>query len=591
MKWVRVFIVAILLLQCGSAFGAESLTGEAYRLADQAYKAMNAGDIDTADKAIREALVLKPDSGQLLGMLDQVKLMRHGKAHKLAGEAYKAVDAGKIDKAYSLSYKAIKLHPDNPQLLALVSQVLILNNKDKAAARALDRALVLRPGFARVLAMRGFLRLSQGNEDGAKADFHQALEKGELSQEEEGNVAMGLADLYSKDGHYQEAVRVLEPFVEKGNDRVVSKWQANVIMSGGLPEVSTHVKSQEVKYALLTRAYKELREKKDERSLELFLAAERIGGLTPVQYGDAGYAARRSIENKQAIRLFMAAIDAVLDEPFEKKTLTPREIFGLRRAIDELKRQWGFVYSSSLSDGGGTSGGGTGSSGIVSGNVSPTVSGPSAFIQTSVEFYYQPPVIGYRDGRKVQIFVSSYLTRNDGNGGPVGSETIQGSVGARWKPFRDHNLVLTAERLFKIGRFAFNDWLLRVGYSLDHGVDIQPYLDDWTYRTLFVETAYLVNQERSINNLEARWGHVFRFSKPRYLTFIPHALFSMDFDSASLQRLNAGVGFGGSLRWWFRETKYRAPSSYIDLTVQYKFGLVEDATRQDGVFGRLNLWY
>ncbi len=91
--------------------------------------------------------------------------------------------------------------------------------------------------------------------------------------------------------------------------------------------------------------------------------------------------------------------------------------------------------------------------------------------------------------------------------------------------------------------------------------------------------------------MEARWGHVFRFSKPKNLTFIPHILFSWDYDSGSLQKFNAGIGAGAVLRWWFNETKYRAPTSYLDLTLQYKKGLIQDATRQEGIFGRLTLWY
>jgi tetratricopeptide (TPR) repeat protein len=642
LKVSSLLIFPILFWQIQICSAVEPLSGKAYQLADQAYKALNDGDLDIADKATNEALSISPDHPQLLGIKKQILSLRQNLAYKLADEGYKAVEAGdlekadmaarkalaikpdhpeikklyayvqklfeqralriadkaykevadgNLDKANELTQEALKLQPENPQILALLAQVQIMQNEDEAAARTLDKALAIRPGYARVLGMRGFLLISQGNNAGAKADFIDALKSGELTQEEGGNVAMGLADLYGKEGKYQEAINILQPFVEGGNDRIISKWQANLIHLGTLPDTKTLIHSPEVKYALTTRAYKELRVEQYGNTLELFLAAENMGGLTALQYGDAGYAARRSIENEHAVRLFMKAIDRALSDPAEINSLSPREIFGLRRAIDDLKRDWGFIGSTVLAHGGGTTTGGSGASGPNQGTFLPTVSGPDAFVQMSGQVYYQPPVIGYRDGRQFQLILSSFMNLNDGNGGPIGGKTGQGAVGARWKPLRNHNLILTAERLFAMGHLALNDWLLRIGYSYDHGVDIKPYLKDWSYRRLFAETAFLTDADRSISNIEARWGHVFRFSNPKYLTFIPHILFSADYDTDSLQRLNAGLGFGASLRLWFRETIYRAPASFLDLTVQYKFGLVEDATRQDGVFGRLTLWY
>lgn len=591
MKLNLIVIAIALAAPWGVVFAEEPLTGDAFQLADQAYKAIEAGDLEKAAVAVGAALHMRSHHPQLLGILAQVNLLQEGKAYELADEAYKAVADGDLEKADKAAREALRLKPDHPNLLKLRAQVQIMRKEDEAAAKTIARALAINPGDAQALAMRGFLRLSQGNEDGARADFEKAMQTGELTKEEGGNVAMALADLYAKEGKYDKAVSVLEPFYKEGSDKIVSKRQSNLIYRGTLPQVDTLINSQEVKYALTTKAYEEFRAENYEREVQLFLAAESLGGLSAVQYGDAGYAARRSVFNEEAIRLFMAAIDAALAEPADKRSLKPRDIFGMRRAVDDLERDWGIVSSTTLSHGGATITSGSGQSGVFSGSVVPSVSGPSAFVQTSVEIWYQPPVIGYRDGRQFQIFAYTFETLNDNNQGPIGGQTSQGSIGVRWKPLRDYNLVFTAERLIRIGKRTNDDWLVRAGYSYDHGVDIKQYLNNWSYRTLFVETAYLVEQERSITNMEARWGHVFRFSTPKNLTFIPHLLFSWDYDAASLQKFNAGVGPGASLRWWFRENKYRAPASYVDLTIQYKFGLVAEATRQDGIFGRLTLWY
>ncbi|MDD7960719.1 hypothetical protein PUT90_28615, partial [Klebsiella pneumoniae] len=69
------------------------------------------------------------------------------------------------------------------------------------------------------------------------------------------------------------------------------------------------------------------------------------------------------------------------------------------------------------------------------------------------------PKIGYHDGRILQFFVRSYVTAYDGSGGVTGGPTAQGSVGLRYKPFPEQNVVMTAERLFRIGSLATNDWL------------------------------------------------------------------------------------------------------------------------------------
>lgn len=508
-----------------------------------------------------------------------------GKAFQLADQAYKAVAAGDLDKAAAAVQAALRVRPDHPQLLALLAQVQTLRHEDDAAARTLDQALAIEPGNARLLAQRGFLRLGHEDHGGASADFRSALETGQLAAEEIRNVALALADILANDGHYDEAAQVLSPLAA-GDLQITAKWQADLIHGGAVPAEDTLIDSPEVTYALVSMAYKALQAADDGRALELFLMAERHGGLSATQYGDAGYAARRSFRNQDANRLFIAAIDATQSKPPEQQSFGPRELFGLRRAVDDLNRYWGLVVSTSVSPGGQTGPQtielpGFARGGVTQGDVT----------QVGVEAYVQPPGIGYRDGRQLQFFIRSFQTIDDESGGAHGGKTNQGSLGVRWKPMRDYNFVLTAERLIGIGALANDDWLLRAGFSLDNGVDIQPPLDHWPYRTLFAEATYFIDQARSVDSLEARWGHSFRLPLPVILTFTPHLVFGADWDTAAVEEVAAGAGIGGSVRWWFRETPYRAPASYVDFTLQYRVGLVDKANRQDGAFVRLTLWY
>jgi hypothetical protein len=46
------------------------------------------------------------------------------------------------------------------------------------------------------------------------------------------------------------------------------------------------------------------------------------------------------------------------------------------------------------------------------------------------------------------------------------------------------------------------------------------------------------------------------------------------------------VGVGVGVRYWFRESKYKAPQSYVDFSVQYRAKVVGDDSAE-GVFARM----
>ncbi|MFX7870468.1 hypothetical protein ABTK02_20700, partial [Acinetobacter baumannii] len=83
--------------------------------------------------------------------------------------------------------------------------------------------------------------------------------------------------------------------------------------------------------------------------------------------------------------------------------------------------------------------------------------------------------------------------------------TAQGSVGARYKPIKDINLVFTAERLFRIGQLTTNDTLLRIGVATDQGLDLQVTKPRWQTWQVYGEGAYFLNQGRMIISTEMRY--------------------------------------------------------------------------------------
>jgi Bacteriophage N adsorption protein A C-term len=165
-------------------------------------------------------------------------------------------------------------------------------------------------------------------------------------------------------------------------------------------------------------------------------------------------------------------------------------------------------------------------------------------------------------------------------------------VGARYKPIKDINLVFTAERLFRIGQLTTNDTLLRIGFSTDQGLDLQVTKPRWQTWQVYGEGAYFLNQGRMIISTEMRYGHTWLLNSiSDRLTVYPHIVLAGDHDNKAIDhQLALGVGPGINFRYWFRESHYAAPASWLDLTVQYRLPLTH-ADRAKGVVARAILWF
>ena len=90
---------------------------------------------------------------------------------------------------------------------------------------------------------------------------------------------------------------------------------------------------------------------------------------------------------------------------------------------------------------------------------------------------------------------------------------------------------------------------------------------------------------------EGRFGHSFRLDPiNRNLVFFPHAVIAASYDDTFAVRDAFSAGVGGSIRYWFGETKYIAPPSYWELTLQYRFRLAGDK-RAEGIFAQTSINY
>src|SRR6476646_10815260 len=90
------------------------------------------------------------------------KVKDRRRARKLAEEAWQAVDEGNLDLAEKIIRRAVEARPDNPVLWVDQGLILRLREKPFEAADAFRAALSLAPTFADAYAHLAALRLRQG---------------------------------------------------------------------------------------------------------------------------------------------------------------------------------------------------------------------------------------------------------------------------------------------------------------------------------------------------------------------------------------------------------------------------------------------
>ena len=286
---------------------------------------------------------------------------------------------------------------------------------------------------------------------------------------------------------------------------------------------------------------------------------------------DAGYSARRAQEDRDAIAYFSRGID---DAATGTPALTPQALFDIRRDVANLDRTWG--ASGSISYGASSA-----SSGI------PTSPGARDSLQAGVEVYRR--VGGYRAGAPIDVFARVFETV-EADTGATGAESRQGWIGTRWKPLADTNLVLEGSRMVKLGDAARNDWMVRALYSVEQGTDMTIDRRSWPIWRLYADTSGVVDDQQTFGVVDARAGRSFALSADNRTIVSVFGGIGLNYDSALDNAEAVGAGPGGSLRRWFRQTKYAAPRSFVDLTLEYRFRLAGDE-RAEGLFATFSVNY
>lgn len=522
---------------CVMAQTALPLTGPAYTLADEAYKAYARGDYRSAADKSREALRLRPDVTRLATLLrrSEAALARPQRTAKAPPSARRAApaatamviprppartDAPALAQQGAVPAMASAMPPASPPASppALPPQTTITQPSATAAAGVEPPSPTQSPAY---------LAADAG---------YRAFERGDPAT----------AATYA-----EEAVRLAPG--NAGYRQLLAQAQAGA-------------------------AYDAVRRGDDRQALAAFNRADASGQLPNTAWQDAAFSAVRAGEDAQAVSFFKRTID---DVDALKLKMSPQLLFNTRRAVAEVSREGGVIAS-------------LGYRGAVPGlGLAPGAAsgGSSGTLQAGVETYWRP--WGYRNGRYAEVFARAFETLYN-KGGATGTDTLQAAVGIRYKPLAETNAVVSFSRVFAAsgGR---DDWLGQVAWSGGEGGDLRVDVPAWWTTRLSAEAGRYLQAGQTYALAQAQAGRSFRVGDDgtgadgRWVLY-PHLALAADYDSQAVERSAVGFGPGVSARYWFREDRYNAPRSYVDFTLQYRVR-VAGAERAKGVFLNTTLSY
>ena len=539
-------------------------------------------------------------------------------AYLAAEAAFKAAARQDYDLAAARAAEAVRLQPGNNAyrllLITSLANAGLLPEADAAATEALARD----PADWAVLVERGAVRWRQNRALDSAADFEAALKLG-VPDATARSVRLALADAAAKAGQPQRVLDALAPYAAEQTYAIASRRGFALLALGQNDEALAafdtalataepgreHDTATAAKIGVLANlgrrqeaaalfgqsladgaldtlpdldvAYLGVRLGNDEVARDRFARAQSNGTLTPAAALDAAYVSKRLADNQQALAYLHETIDAADGGTLP---LPAQTLFNIRREVAEIERRWGayatFTYNAV----------GVAPSSLLA----PPAAGGNV-LQAGFEAYWRPPVIGYRNGRIVEVFARAFQTLADASGGPTGTSTRQGMAGARWKPFSDINLIVEGARLFALGTLARNDWLARVAASHGVGTDLRVEEPNWTMWQVYGEYDHFFVMSQNLMAFEGRLGRSFRADAiSDHLVGTPFLVVGGAYDDTLATPGAVGAGAGFSLRYWFRENKYAAPRSYIDMNIQYRFKIAGD-DRAQGVFAGVTIAY
>lgn len=274
-----------------------------------------------------------------------------GKAYRLADQAYKALAEEKVPEAEGLINQALQLRPDSKQLGLIALDVQMRKGDFINARLQADKLLTRYSNDPLVLASRGYIGQMQNRHDLAAQDFSAALLHPGLDAAQQRNVRLSLADSAISIKQPQQALDALtqlatpESYVVQirtgqaqlmmGNRNAArataeqaNKLAANDAERNSAQQLLLNTRASAAKPAATPKplaaasskpdapaeqsavdeGYELLKQGNDRQALEAFQRAFAAGQGGSAAYADAGYAARRMGEHEVAADLLSKAL-------------------------------------------------------------------------------------------------------------------------------------------------------------------------------------------------------------------------------------------------------------------------------------------
>lgn len=358
----------------------------------------------------------------------------------------------------------------------------------------------------------------------------------------------------------QHRVELINALSTAGDERAAVREAQHMVKTGMLDAMPD-----------MAAAYVAQRAGDNRLAYQRFVNAEKAGTMPVSAAADAGYAAADAHRNREAASYFERAIDASA-KPADSDTppATPEQLNEMRSAHADATRNWGFDASLNYRG-----------AGLQPGYATSTTPGTSNNWQAGIEAYWRP--FGSLGDRTFELYARGYESFGVKNGAS-GASTSQAAVGARAKPFAQVDAIVAFERIIPIGSQVNPDWLARLAYSGGVGIERRVDVPSWWTAQIYAETGTYLNAGSVYGTTNLEVGRTYRMDRysPKWTVF-PYAVIGADYDSSVDHSFPLGAGFGVSTRYWFRDSKYDAPRSYVDLSVQYRLKITGD-DRARGVF-------
>lgn len=598
---------------------------QAWQAGDAAYNAYNSGAFEQAATLARQSLALGADNAALHTLLvyalekqDRLDVavdaaaagvstfpndttlsalldrLRRRQASVPAAEAWRAYERKDYAGALEAAARAIQLAPDVAGYRYLQITSLLELSKLVEARQAASAALEQDELDVPALSMRAYAAARGGDKAAADADLELALAQDWLPEDQMGALKRMAGEIRSApdrvpaprvfctgEGEQMICSVALGGGGAVGSPAYIAADQAYKDYASGryreaAAAVGTASEAEPDNIAYRVLHADALAMSGQQAAARTQLQPLRTQLLPADQLLGAGYAAQRAYRNDWAAAWFSKGVDAI---DAGQLSQDPKVRRNLTEAISDLERQWGF--NAAL---------GYGTVGVMNPAFAPSLSARKT-LQASQEVFWRPPVIGNRNGGRVELYARMGQALYDGTGGATGMSTNQAVLGARWKPFRTQNVVVAVERFLRAGDNSRNDWLLRAAWSEGRGGGLRQDVSNWNYWQVYAEADRFTEHPQTLGTLDVRYGRAFRMDQasPR-LVLVPYAGLTGGYDNLLAREGTLGIGPGVLARYWFRGDSHHAERSFVELNLQYRLRVAGD-DRSKGMFAGLYFSY